>query len=192
MIISISGNPGSGKSTVAKILIDKLGAERIYVGGIRRELARKKGMTLEELNEYAKTHPETDVDVDRAASEKARELERGGKVVIAEGRTMFHFIPESIKVYVKVDANEGARRIWQDLQKKELADARNEGAIGSIEEMKEKVARRHKEDSARYVQYYQIDPSDESHYDFVVDSTKIPAVEVAEKILAFVRKNSNS
>ena len=48
MIITISGTPGSGKSTVAKIIVETLNAERIYVGGIRRELAREKGMTLQE------------------------------------------------------------------------------------------------------------------------------------------------
>jgi len=69
-IITISGTPGSGKSTVAKIIQKELDAERIYVGGIRREIARKKGMTLQELNVYAQTHPETDVDVDKYVRKK--------------------------------------------------------------------------------------------------------------------------
>ena len=76
MILTISGTPGSGKSTIAKILVAKLHAQRIYVGGIRRELAKEKSMTLMELNEYAKTHPETDVDVDEKAAAEARKLEK--------------------------------------------------------------------------------------------------------------------
>ena len=111
MIITISGTPGSGKSTVAKILAEKLKAERLYVGGMRRELARQKGMTLAELNEYAKTHPETDVDVDKEAAVRARLADKKKKVVIVEGRTQYHFLPESIKIYIKVDLEEGARRI---------------------------------------------------------------------------------
>ena len=79
MIITISGTPGSGKSTAAEMLSKKLKAERIYVGGIRRELAREKGMTLQELNQYAATHPETDVDVDKKAAAQARELEKKKK-----------------------------------------------------------------------------------------------------------------
>ena len=97
MIITISGTPGSGKSTVAKILVKKLRAKRIYVGGIRRELARRKGMTLEELNQYAKTHPETDVNIDEKAAAKARELEKKGDIVIDEGYMQFHFVPKSSK-----------------------------------------------------------------------------------------------
>ena len=188
MIITISGTPGSGKSTVAKILVEKLKAERIYVGGIRREIARKKGWTLEELNKYAQTHPETDVDVDKDVTVQARQLEKAGKKVIVEGRTQYHFLPESIKIYIKVEPEEGARRIWNDLQEKELRDQRNEGNITSFEQMKLRMKQRQQEDIKRYQKYYSINPYDESHYDLVVDSTAISAEEVAEKILSYVKK----
>ncbi|MBT3835636.1 AAA family ATPase [Candidatus Woesearchaeota archaeon] len=183
MIITISGNPGSGKSTVAKILIKKLNAKRIYVGGIRRELAREKGMTMEELNEYALTHSETDIIVDEKAAKDARALTG---TVIAEGRVMFHFIPESIKIYVKVDPDVGAERIWKDLQKQELVDQRNEGKIESLEQLKQSVRQREENDSQRYKKYYDVDQRDEANYDFVVDSTIPTAEEVADKIIEFV------
>ena len=109
MIITISGTPGSGKSTVAKLLVKALGAERIYVGGMRRELAKERGITLIELNEYAKIHPETDVDVDKKASELAKKLEKEGKILIAEGHTQFYFFPDSIKIFIKVDPDEATR-----------------------------------------------------------------------------------
>ena len=125
MIITISGTPGSGKSTIVKILVENLRAERIYVGGIRRELAKEKSMTLTELNEYAQTHPETDVDVDEKAAAQARKLGQGKKVVVVEGRTQYHFLPESIKIFVNVDVDEAARRIWKDLQQKDMRMQRN-------------------------------------------------------------------
>tara|TARA_Y100000310_G_scaffold343848_1_gene453474 strand:+ start:896 stop:1468 length:573 start_codon:yes stop_codon:yes gene_type:complete len=187
MIITISGTPGSGKSTVAKILVNKLNAERIYVGGIRRELAKEKGMTLEELNVYAKTHPETDVDVDEKAAKDARELEKKGKLVIAEGYTMFHFIPESVKILITCTPEEGARRIWNDLQNKDTKEERNEGNIFSLEQMQRSLLDRLAKDSARYKKYYGINHLEESQYDFIIDSTNIPAIEVADKVLEFVR-----
>ena len=57
MIISISGKPGSGKSTVTKMLAEKLGLKHHYMGGIIRNMAKEKGLTLQEF--YAKN---TDVD----------------------------------------------------------------------------------------------------------------------------------
>ena len=187
MIITISGTPGSGKSTVAKILLQKLNAERIYVGGIRRELAREKGMTLQELNFYAETHPETDVDVDQKAAAEARALEKKSKVVIVEGRTQFHFLPESIKVFIKVDPTVGAQRIWKDLQLKSTQQERNEGNIHSLEETKRSTAEREEIDAKRYLKYYSIDHRDQSQYDLVLDSTKESAEEIANRVLKYLQ-----
>ncbi len=187
MIMTISGTPGSGKSTIAKILQQKLSAERIYVGGIRRELARKKGMTLVELNEYAKTHPETDVDVDKEAAAEARKLDNSGKTVIVEGRTQYYFLPESIKIFIKVDEEEGTRRIWKDLQNEPTRTERNEGDITSLEQMKKRIRQRATEDNKRYLKYYGINPADESQYDLVIDTTKISAEQAAKEILEYLR-----
>ncbi len=192
MIITISGTPGSGKSTIAKILQQKFHAERIYVGGIRRELARKKGMTLVELNEYAKTHPETDVDVDKEAAAEARLLDKKGKTVIVEGRTQYHFLPESVKIFIKVGEEEGTRRIWKDLQQQETQQQRNEGDIHSFAQMKQRIVQREAEDAARYKKYYNIDHRDESQYDFVIDTTDITAEQAARKIIDFIHSQKKS
>ena len=188
MIITISGTAGSGKSTVSKQLVEKLNAKRIYVGGIRRELAREKGMTLEELNEYAKTHEETDVGVDRKAAEEARKLSRDNDYVIVEGRTQFHFLPESLKIFIKVDFNEAAKRIWKDLQSEKKREQRNEAMYESLEAMKKRIFEREEEDAQRYLKYYDIDHRDESQYDLVIDSTHISAEEVTSKILDFLKQ----
>ena len=187
MIITISGTPGSGKSTAAEMLAKKLKAERIYVGGIRRELAREKGMTLQELNQYAATHPETDVDVDTKAAARARELEKKGRIVIVEGRTQFHFLPESIKIFMKVNPEEGAKRIWKDLQNKAAQEKRNEGNIPSFEAMKKRIYEREEEDAERYQKYYGIDHRDESQYDLVINTTMITAVEAADIIIETIK-----
>lgn len=188
MIITISGTPGSGKSTVAKILANRFNCKRIYVGGLRRELARKKGITLEELNVYAQTHPETDVDVDKEVAAQARELDQQGKDVIVEGRSQYHFLPESIKIYIKVDPEEGARRIWKDLQEQETKQSRNEGNIASFEQMKKSITEREEEDAKRYAKYYGIDHRKESQYDLVIDTTHISAEEAVRKVIQYLNQ----
>lgn len=187
MIITISGTPGSGKSTVAKILVEKLNLERIYVGGIRRDLAKSKNMTLEELNQYALNHPETDVDVDKEAAKRAKELNKSNKDVIVEGRVQFHFIPESIKIYIKVDFEEGAKRIWEQIKNIDEKNKRNEDKINSIEEMKNSLIKRMENDKQRYLKYYNVDCYDENNYDLIIDSTNISQEEVANKIMDFIK-----
>lgn len=188
MILTISGTPGSGKSTIAQILAEQLKAERIYVGGIRRELAIKKKMTLEELNEYAQTHPETDVDVDEKVAAQARKLEKAKKAVVVEGRTQFHFLPESVKIFITVNVDEAAKRIWKDLQHIDLQQQRNEGKIHSLAEMKESIVKRSENDQMRYKKYYGLDITNPRQYDLVIDTTTITAQQGTEKILTFLEK----
>lgn len=184
-IITISGPAGSGKSTIAESLAKQLSAERIYVGGIRRQLARDMGMNLAELNEYALTHPETDINVDKNAATQARKLAEKN-IVIVEGRTQFYFIPESIKLYIKVDPQEGAKRIWQDIQIEINKNKRNEGKFNSLAEVEKYQKVRQSNDLARYQKYYQLDHTDEKHYDFILDTTHISAQEATDKALEYL------
>lgn len=184
-IITISGPAGSGKSTIAESLAKQLSAERIYVGGIRRQLARDMGMNLAELNEYALNHPETDINVDKNAATQARKLAEKN-IVIVEGRTQFYFIPESIKLYIKVDPQEGAKRIWQDIQIEINKNKRNEGKFNSLAEVEKYQKVRQSNDLARYQKYYQLDHTDEKHYNFILDTTHISAQEATDKALEYL------
>ena len=191
MIITISGNPGSGKSTVAKIVVEKLGLKRVYAGGIMRELALDRGITLEEFMASLSKDPKLEKDIDSKVVERARELEGQGNNVIAEGRTQFHLIPESIKIFIKVNQVEGAKRIFNDLQDKETNAERNQEQANSVEEVMKLSAERDATDAERYMKFYGIDHRDESKYDFVVDSSEIPAEEVAQKVIEFLKTFKN-
>ena len=92
MIISLSGNPGSGKSTVAKRLAADLGFERFYIGRMRREVARKKGMTLAEFNKWGEEGNDADAEFERYVEELGKTKDN----FIIESRTAFHFIPHFI------------------------------------------------------------------------------------------------
>ncbi|MCX6741353.1 MAG: AAA family ATPase, partial [Candidatus Parcubacteria bacterium] len=46
MIITLSGKPGSGKTTVAKILAEKLGYKFYSTGDLRGQMAMKRGLTI--------------------------------------------------------------------------------------------------------------------------------------------------
>ncbi len=108
---------------------------------------KKMGMTLEEYNTYGEKHPETDLDVDNYQKQLGQTQDN----FIMEGRTSWFLIPQSLKLYIKVSAQEGARRIFQDLQKE---NKRNESKnINTIEELIQKNKKRMKSDDLRYKKY---------------------------------------
>ncbi|MFH0952577.1 MAG: cytidylate kinase family protein [Patescibacteria group bacterium] len=166
MIITISGLPGSGKSTIATRLAKKLGWQQYYMGRLWRELARERKMTLPELQAQA----EKDPSIDKMVDEKVRQLGKSDKIII-ESRTAYHFIPDSFKIFLKVSADEGARRIFKDIQQ---SNKRNEGEdLNTVEDVKHSNEQRMASDNRRYQKYYGIDVFDEKRFDFVLDTTKL-------------------
>lgn len=181
MIISVSGAPGSGKSTFARRLADALGWPRYYIGGIRREQAAKRGLSLAEYNKLGETDPATDREVD----DYQRELGRKEDNFVIEGRTSWFFIPHSLKIYLDVSEEEGARRIFSDLQHN---SKRNEDdGLNSVEAVKASTKKRLESDNLRYKQYYGIDAYNPSNYDYYFDTTNISRDEAFEKVYEFIK-----
>ena len=183
MIISFNGPEGSGKSTLAKKLAETLGWPRYYMGGLRRKMAKERGLTLEEYNKLGETDPTTDKEVD----DYQKKLGETEDNFIIEGRTSWFFIPHSLKLYIDVEDTIAAARIWKDL--KENADKRNEGKnLDSVADVLKSIRRRQKSDIIRYKKYYQIDVHDKSHYDFIINTSNLSADEAFAEIMGFIQK----
>jgi len=182
MIISFSGAQGSGKSTIAERLAKKLGWPRYYVGGLRREAAKKRGLTLSEYNKLGETDPETDLEVDKYQEKLGKEQDN----FIIEGRTSWYFIPHSFKIYLDVEREAGAKRIFGHLQQK---NDRNEDVnLKSWEDVLASNEKRLESDRLRYQKYYQIDVNDLKHYDFYLDTTKFNQDEVFAQVWEVVKE----
>jgi len=185
MIISISGAAGSGKSTVAKKLAEKLNWPRYYMGKLRREMAKRKGLTLAEYNKLGEKDPATDLEVD----EYQKKLGQTKDNFIIEGRTSWYFIPHSLKIYLGVEEKIGAKRVFEELRGKHSRNEdKNLETVAAV--LKSQQARR-KSDKKRYAKYYQIDAYDKKNYDFILDTTGLNKSQVFSKIYDFVKSNLN-
>jgi cytidylate kinase len=176
MIVTISGQAGSGKSTVAGILAKRLGYKHYSVGDLRRKMAREKGLTLAELNRLGEKDDFTDKDVD----EYQKGLGKTEDNFVIDSRLGFHFIPNSVKIYLDCELRERARRVFRD--------ERTVEGFKNLGEVEKALEERERSDSFRYKKYYGVDCFDKSNYDLVIDTTRIPAKDVAEKILDFLGK----
>jgi cytidylate kinase len=170
-IISITGDLGSGKSTVSKLLLERLGYDYIYTGNIQREIAKRYNMTTLELNKYSETHPEIDEEIDATV----KSLNNSNNLII-DSRLAWFFIPESFKVFLKTDVEIAAKRISEDNQRKTENYSSEKEAVSKI------IARKESEHK-RYTELYGIDSLDLSNFDLVIDTSFITPEEVANTII---------
>lgn len=185
MIISFNGDEGSGKSTIAKKIAEAFGYPRYYMGQIFRDMAKKRGLTIVEYVKLGESNPKIDKEVD----DYLLGLAKKESDFVIESRTAWHLIPNSLKIYLKVDEKEGARRIFKQL-KEEADSQRNElKEVFLIEDVFESIRRRRKTDDLRYKKYYGIDIRKPENYDLYLDTTKLSRDEVFEHVIEFIEKN---
>ncbi|MBS3117554.1 cytidylate kinase family protein [Candidatus Woesearchaeota archaeon] len=182
MKITITGQPGSGKSTVAKLLAERLGWKHYNMGKIRREYARKQKITIDELNKIAEKDPTSDFLVDNYLESLANKKEDA----ILEGRTAFFFIPKSIKIYLDVEKKEAARRIFEEEMKNK--ESRNEKRGGTIEQTRKTIQERIESDKYRYKKLYNINPYAKENYDLLIDTSRMKKEEVVKKIINILKE----
>ena len=176
-IITLTGDLGSGKSSVSKILIERLNYDYIYTGKIQREIANRYQMTTLELNKYAETHPEIDEEID--ATFKSL---KDSTNLIVDSRMAWFFIPDSFKIYLTTDVIVAAHRISKDNQRK------SEKKYESIEEAVQNITARKTSENKRYMELYGADCSNMSNFNLIIDASFMTVEETAEIILAEYQK----
>ncbi|MGH9136255.1 MAG: (d)CMP kinase [Acidimicrobiales bacterium] len=174
MLVTVSGLPGSGTSTVATRLAAALGLAHLDGGTVFRGMAAEHAMTLEAFGAYAETHADIDIELDSRLAARARagdvvlESRLAGWIATLEG------LP-ALRVWIDADEGERARRVAR-------RDRVDEEAALAANRAREASERR------RYQAIYEIDLDDRSIYDLVLDSTTARPDELVEAVLAATRR----
>jgi len=172
MNITITGVPGSGKTTVAKMLAARLKYDFVSAGDMRGMMALERGMTIDDFNKLGLSESWTDTDVDN----KIADLGKSRNNLVIEGRLAWHFVPKAYKVFLTVDPRVGAERILKDPR----ADERN---YTSVEDAMKAVADRIASDQARYKKIYGI-LYDQGQSDLRLDTTNLTPEQAVDQIIA--------
>ncbi len=162
-IITISGKPGSGKSSTADMVAELLGYTRHSSGDLVRSILKEKKMTLEAYNAEAAD----DHDLDTLVDARLRALRDQSDIVI-DSRLGFYWLPESFKVYLDLDLSVATARIFKDT----VSNSRRSGEDAtSLDEVARMVERRVRDERSRFKAMYNVDPYNPSHFDLIIDTS---------------------
>ncbi len=165
-IITLSGKPGSGKSSTSDKVAELLSYTRHSSGDMVRNILSKSHMTLEEYNEKANDDHELDTKVD----EELRSL-RSKKDIVVDSRLGFYWIPESFKVYLDLDIDIATARIYKDAVTNSSRSAVGTSST-SLGTVSKQVRERMLNEQNRFRRLYGVDPYNKNHFDLVIDTSR--------------------
>ena len=172
MIITITGKPCTGKSTMAEIFEKKYNFERVYAGKIFKEEASKLGLSILDLCK-SELMEELDVKVDNQLKDIYNARLKDDLLI--ESRTSWSFMPKAFNVFIDLPEHIMAERLFNSDR-----SVHDKGA--TLEEAKTKVTERYNADVKRYKKVYGIDCDNLDNYDFVIDNSNLTPEQTADKI----------
>ena len=167
MIITIGGLAGTGTTTLAEVLSEKLNVPYISAGFIFREMAAERGMTVLEFGEFAEGNDDIDKEIDKRQAEKAKSAEN----LIVEGRLSAFFVDNAdLRICLMTPFDVRSKRIAQREDK-------------SVEIAKEEIITREKSEALRYMEIHNIDISNMDIYDLIINTDTFNPEKVSEIII---------
>lgn len=174
-LVTITGDLGSGKSTVAGLLAREWGARRYSTGAAMRDLAAKLGISLLELSARAETDPAIDEQIDSVF----RDLGASAEDLVVDSRMAWHFLPDSLKIRLTVAPEVAAARVFHDRDRVPESDR----ALRTPAEVYKTLVARRASECKRYKAYYGVDVEDNRNYDAVIETTDLSPADVMRRIL---------
>jgi len=171
MLLTVSGPPGSGKSTVAEGIAVRLNLEYISGGNIFRKIAEGRGISVGELNRIA----EDEDSIDRELDESIKQIAEIEDNAVIESRLAGWLAGENANIRIWLDAP-------IDIRANRIANREDE----EIDQILKETIERETSEKHRYKEYYGIDFSDLSIYDLVIDTSKEDVNGVVERVMRFV------
>jgi predicted cytidylate kinase len=172
--IVVSGDLGSGKSTVTSQLAARLGLRKVSMGELYREIAQERGMSALQINLYA----ERDEAVDNRVDQLQKQMASSNEQMVVDSRLAWFFFTNALKVHLVVDPTVAAQRVMS-------RPADEVEAYSSVEEAIERLQSRSESERARFLKKYSADKTRLRNYDLICDTTRAGQDEIVQAIMDF-------
>ncbi|MDB5237746.1 MAG: putative cytidylate kinase [Candidatus Kaiserbacteria bacterium] len=161
-IITIAGSLGSGKSSTAKAVALALSYRHFSSGDLFRQIAAERGESIEAINLSA----EVQKDIDYRVDELLQEMYHNDTKLVIDSRMAWHWMPESFKVFLSLDADTAAHRIFDHVQK----EGRVSENATSVDDVRASIERRFASEQKRYFSLYGVNATDPANFDLVINT----------------------
>lgn len=186
-IITLGGLPGSGKSSVKRILSEKLGYRSFSTGDFARELAGQHGMTIEDFNEKVAGEKSLDEEIDK----ELNRIEAEDNEMILDSHLAYHFVPSGFNVFLEVSLEVSAERIFNDKQSE--IRQKSGDVMETYDEALARTKKRIDNHNVRYMSHYGVSPyTDKDQYDLIINTEDKNPQQVAELVLNAYNRWRNS
>lgn len=176
-IITITGKPGSGKSTTSKAVAAELSYRHFSSGDLFRSIGKERGINVLQAN----LSGEKGSDIDQLVDQRLRDIGSKEDNMVIDSRTAWHWMPFSFKVYLDLDLITAAERI---IASTDLARLETEHIPNDSKEYTFALQQRLESEARRYQKLYGVNPYDVSNYDLVIDTKTNDLEQTAALVLA--------
>lgn len=174
LLITIGGLHGTGKSSVAEIIAKEFRLRRVSAGQVFRALAVEHHMSLEDFSRFAEGNEKIDRELDDRLKAEAR---KGNAVIDGQLAAWMAEGHSDLSILLTAPLDVRIRRI-----------ADRDGV--DFEIAKHETLAREESERTRYLRYYNIDISDLSVYDIILNTDKYDLEGVASVIVFAIRRLS--
>lgn len=172
MHITLTGNLGSGKSTLGEVLEADYGYEIYSTGKVIRRIAEEQGVSVLEMNKMMEKDHKYDHMIDDTTAQISREQKE--KKILFDSRLAWNFVEDSFKVFLSVELSVAAARVMKDTSRGTVEK------YASLEECRESLKERAAAEDRRYRELYGIEYFNYANYNLVLDSSRCSPKILAE------------
>jgi predicted cytidylate kinase len=172
MIFTISGESGSGKTTVGKLLAERLNYKFFSGGYFFRKKAEEHNMALVEFSKYAEGHPEIDIEEDRMIVEFMKQNDNIVLESRLSGLMAYNNNINACKIYLNTNFTTRIARL----------STRDKNTD------KGQIISRARSEFLRYMIFYGVDYRVFANYDYIIDTDNVLPDTIVNNIMEFYKK----
>lgn len=178
--MTISGAPGTGNTTVSRIVAERLRYRLVTMGEMNKEIARDAGYTMEGFWKKLEKDPDELARFHKALDQRQKDIASKETDVIFNGKLSAFQIPQArVRVLIRASLKTRAERT-----------VKRDG--GDVQEAERSIKSREESERKDWKKVYGFDyTADTEAYNLILDTDNMTAEQAADKVIEMIRREEH-